>query len=168
MDRSPLFRRTIALAAVLTAFATLRATAASAQINLSQIRPLEAVEKPVLIRAEVEPAEATPGSQVILRITAEIAPDHYVYSTTQPPGGPTPTTITVDPVPGVTSEGAFTTQDAPEVAIEPLFDDLQVERPRFGLPTTSPPDPCRSAGRSSIWFAIPGRARRGRPVSRLP
>ena len=138
MDRSPLCRLTIALTAVLTAFAALRVPPASAQINLSQIRPLETVEKPVLIRAEVEPAEAAPGSQVILRVTAEIAPDHYVYSTTQPPGGPTPTTITVDPVPGVASEGAFTTQDAPAVAIEPLFDDLQVEKHHDRVTWTAP------------------------------
>ena len=51
--------------------------------------------KPVMWTGAVAPARVRPGGLVDVRLTATIDTGWHLYSTTQPPGGPVPTRITV-------------------------------------------------------------------------
>ena len=77
------------------------------------------------------------GGKSTLQVTASIEPNWHIYSLTQGPGGPVPTSIKVTPVAGVTV-GKFTAVDKPHTAKEAAFDNLEVEthegRARWAAP----------------------------------
>ena len=66
------------------------------------------------------------GGKGSLHVTADIEPDWHIYSLTQGPGGPVPTSIKTTAVAGVTV-GKFTAIDKPHTAKEAAFDNLDVE-----------------------------------------
>lgn len=67
------------------------------------------------------------GRQSFLVIHARIQPGHYIYSLTQPPGGPRATRIRVDESPEFRLAGDFQANPPPATKREPLFDNLLVE-----------------------------------------
>jgi suppressor for copper-sensitivity B len=68
---------------------------------------------PVFLNARFEIEDG--GTSGRLHVTAEPGPGWHVYSTTQPPGGPTKTTLTVNPSAHYKVVGPFTADHPPEV-----------------------------------------------------
>ncbi len=66
------------------------------------------------------------GGKASLQVTADIEPGWHIYSLTQGPGGPVPTSIKATAVAGVTV-GKFTAVDKPHASKEAAFDNLDVE-----------------------------------------
>lgn len=82
-------------------------------------------EKPVAIRAQF--ALSTDDRPARLYVTATMKEGWYVYSITQPPGGPIATKITLDETDAVKLAGPFRPSPKPKKKVEPIFDDLVVE-----------------------------------------
>lgn len=78
----------------------------------------------VSLTATLRPAGANAAQ---LEIVASIQAGYHIYSITQPPGGPVPTSITVDPAPQCRVAGPFVADPKPESKREPLFDNMVVE-----------------------------------------
>jgi thiol:disulfide interchange protein len=77
----------------------------------------------LLLDSATVSAKFTPPSSdrpAILMITAKIAKGKHTYSLTQPPGGPQPTTIELQPSPSYRQLGAFRSQPAPKAREEDL------------------------------------------------
>ncbi|MEN6451200.1 MAG: thioredoxin family protein [Thermoguttaceae bacterium] len=80
------------------------------------------------------PSAGKPGK---LLVTAKIRPEWYIYSITQPAGGPLATKITVTPPPGVRI-GKFQASPAPSRSVAPEFDNLKVETHRGSVTWSAP------------------------------
>ena len=74
--------------------------------------------EPATVTAKFTPA--TSEHPATLLITAKIAHGRHTYSLTQPPGGPLPTTIELQPSPSFRQLSAFRSQPAPKVRMEEL------------------------------------------------
>lgn len=79
----------------------------------------------VAISAEILPATGDVGAE--LSITATMQPPWYIYSITQPPGGPVATTIELGPSDDFRLTGPFVASPEPERKQEPIFNNLTVE-----------------------------------------
>jgi thiol:disulfide interchange protein DsbD len=67
------------------------------------------------------------GQPAQLFVTATIQPNWYIYSITQPPGGPVATSIRLQPSPQYRLVGDFQATTPPKKKMEPVFDNLVVE-----------------------------------------
>jgi DsbC/DsbD-like thiol-disulfide interchange protein len=76
--------------------------------------------RPVTWTAAAPKGAAAPGSTVPVSLTATVDDGWHLYSTTQPPGGPIPTRITVAPSPAFAAGGTVTFPK-PTVAPDPNF-----------------------------------------------
>src|SRR5690349_20578074 len=77
----------------------------------------------MLLEAATVSAKFTPATQsspAILMITAKIAKGKHTYSLTQPPGGPQPTTIELQPSSDYRQLGNFRSQPAPKAREEDI------------------------------------------------
>ncbi len=74
--------------------------------------------EPATVTAKFTPA--TSERPATLLITAKIARGRHTYSLTQPPGGPLPTTIELQPSPNFRQLSAFRSQPAPKTHVEEL------------------------------------------------
>ncbi len=92
-------------------------------------------EKLVQLVAEYELDRTAKAGK--LRVTAKIASDHHLYSTTQKPGGPSPTKIRVK-TEGVTVTGAFQPDHAPEVTRNDIWPGLDIEEHHAEVTWTAP------------------------------
>lgn len=97
---------------------------AAEELDLGLLGPGPATAKLALRASFAAPQEGRPAR---LFIIATFAPTWYTYSITQPPGGPKPTTITVDSSPEYRLAGPFEAAPPPQKKRDPLFDNLLVE-----------------------------------------
>lgn len=79
----------------------------------------------VQVSAEFTAPEGTRPSYLF--ITVRIKPDHYIYSLTQPPGGPRPTRIRLAESQDFRLAGTFQASPPPQRKLDPLFNNLPVE-----------------------------------------
>jgi len=82
-------------------------------------------EEAVAISAWITPHK--PDQAPRLFVSAVIEPGWNIYSTTQPPGGPLRTVISVNPPAGVSLAGPWMVTPAPNEKPEPAFNNLIVE-----------------------------------------
>ncbi|CAL1151126.1 unnamed protein product [Cladocopium goreaui] len=81
-----------------------------------------------LVALSARYAVADGEAPAMIEVTARIARNHYVYSTTQAAGGPLPTSIKVDPASGVRVIGPWQADVAPTVDYWPdAYGDLPLE-----------------------------------------
>jgi len=122
-SRYPSFERAgrwVGLAAALTWVLGISVAAQAQLIPFSQSQP-----RHLDIHAQFTPP--TEDSPSYLIITAKIAPGFYIYSITQPPGGPRPTRIRIHESPDFQITGPFQPTSPPKTKLDPLFDNLRVE-----------------------------------------
>ncbi len=74
---------------------------------------------PAQWRLAAEQPAASPGSTVLLRLTATMESGWHLYSPTTPPGGPIPTTIELSDNPAIESYNLF--QQPPVTKFDPNF-----------------------------------------------
>ncbi|RMG00994.1 MAG: hypothetical protein D6741_05900, partial [Planctomycetota bacterium] len=67
------------------------------------------------------------GRPALLFVQASIEPGWHIYSTTQQPGGPVPTRITLKESPDYRLAGSFQSHPLPHVGQEPAFPGVTVE-----------------------------------------
>ncbi len=77
------------------------------------------------IDAEFTVPQGDKSSFLVIR--ARIRPGHYIYSLTQPPGGPRPTRIRLKEASEFRLAGEFRASPPPQTKQDPLFNNLQVE-----------------------------------------
>ncbi len=82
-------------------------------------------DKKVAVQSQF--TSATDDHPSLLFITATITPTWYVYSTTQPPGGPKPSKIKLDPSADFKLLGDFHPTSPPKKKVDPVFNNLTVE-----------------------------------------
>lgn len=128
MNDKGLRRLGAGLAVAIGLLASVAGMSARAQDNFFQ--PIEAgggvPEGPVVkVTAFFTEPDAS-GKGSTLHVTAQIEPNWHIYSLTQAPGGPVPTSIKTTPAAGVTV-GKFTSLLKPHESKEPAFDDMVVE-----------------------------------------
>jgi suppressor for copper-sensitivity B len=70
---------------------------------------------------------ATSDRPAILLITAKIPSGRHTYSLTQPPGGPQPTSIELQPSPNYRLVSKFRSQPAPKVGVEEIGPDMNIK-----------------------------------------
>jgi DsbC/DsbD-like thiol-disulfide interchange protein len=70
---------------------------------------------------------ATSERPAILLITAKIASGRHTYSLTQPPGGPQPTSIELQPSPNYRLVSKFRSQPAPKAGVEEIGPDMNIK-----------------------------------------
>lgn len=75
-------------------------------------------EELVTLSARYAPAPADAGFPAMVEVTATIANSYYIYSATQPAGGPQPTKLRLDPVSGATVAGPWVATTAPKTEID--------------------------------------------------
>ncbi len=103
----------------------------SAQVSedfLPQIQgPVAAVlgEAPVQVQAQLVPSAQS--GQVVLQVQVRMAPGWYIYSLTQPKGGPVASSIRVQLPEGAKLLGPFGPDRPPQVKQDPIFGNLPVE-----------------------------------------
>lgn len=123
------FRRRFARWSTVALFAAIALSAPGATAQDGFFQPLElgagVPAGPVVTVSAVFTAPDA-GGKSTLQVTADIEPTWHIYSLTQGPGGPVPTSIKVTPATGVTV-GKFTAVDKPHAAKEAAFDNLEVE-----------------------------------------
>jgi thiol:disulfide interchange protein len=84
-----------------------------------------------LVSVKAQFTAPTNGQPSRLFVVATIKPGWYIYSITQPPGGPKTTEIRISPPQGVRVMGSFQASVAPEMKKEPeAFGDLPIETHR--------------------------------------
>ncbi len=99
------------------------ASAGRLALTLFLAAPLAAQEHPITWSLVKPPVRATAGAMVTARLRAVIPPGWHLYSITQGPGGPVPTSITTPPGAAFTIAGAIGAPD-PDVAPDKNFDIL--------------------------------------------
>jgi thiol:disulfide interchange protein len=77
------------------------------------------------VDAYFTPPAGTVPSYLVIKAT--IRPGHYIYSVTQPPGGPRATRIRLEPSDLVRLAGDFQADPPPKTKHDPLFNNLRVE-----------------------------------------
>ena len=86
-------------------------------------------------------AEVTDGNrpgEALMRVTAEPTEGFHTYSTTQPPGGPRATTITVIDTPAVVAVGEFLADHPFEVARSEDYPGIDLEEYHHAVTWTAP------------------------------
>lgn len=83
-----------------------------------------------LVRASAHFSGGRDGQPLTLTIEAQIAEPYYIYSITQPAGGPLATEIEIEKSDRFEVSGPFQAKTQPEVGQDPLFDNMLVEKHR--------------------------------------
>lgn len=132
MRRDFTIRRWTARCALLATLVVAAPSAAWGQINfggggLSGLGG--APSEPVEVSAEF--TKASDQRPAVLMITATIDPGWYIYSITQPPGGPQPTSISLDPSPTYQRIGGFRATPQPESHVDQeVWPGLEIQEHR--------------------------------------
>ncbi|NIP84468.1 MAG: hypothetical protein GTO03_02485, partial [Planctomycetales bacterium] len=90
----------------------------------------------VTVRAQILPPQGRGAAR--LSITAEILPGWHIYSITQRPGGPRPTSIQLDESPNYRLTGPFQATPAPEIHLEKFWPGLDIEQHEGRVTWTAP------------------------------
>jgi len=117
--------RLVAMAAIL--FASVLSAPASAQFDI--LGGPSAGPSPDQVVTTSSKVKLSPDGQTgKLAITATIAPDWYIYSLTQKPGGPIKSKIVLETGTGFEVAGNFAPTEAPKQKKDPeAFDNLEIE-----------------------------------------
>ncbi|MEN0110482.1 MAG: thioredoxin family protein [Planctomycetota bacterium] len=92
----------------------------------------------VTLEARWTPATAD-GLPAMVEVTASVAESYYIYSVTQPAGGPQPTKLRLDAASGVTVAGPWVATKAPKVDVDQVtWIGLPIEK-HFGTVTWRAP-----------------------------
>lgn len=88
----------------------------------------DADDQPVKLSAQLD---RQGESRAVLRVVAQLQPNWYIYSVTQPTGGPLRTTIQLTGPDGVELDGDFQPDTPPQVGREQAWPDVRIEK-HFG------------------------------------
>ncbi len=97
---------------------------------------LASLKSPATFSAKYEAEQS--GDRGRLMVTAEIEKNHYIFSTTQPKGGPIATVIEID-AKGIALAGPFVPDRSPEVVLDMAgFEGIKVEKFYDSVTWTAP------------------------------
>ncbi len=114
-------------------------------------RAAAAQEHPITWTLTDVPSGATAGVPFSVRLRAQIPPGWHLYSTTQPPGGPLPTVITLvgDTTFGQTGALAFPPPDVAQDVNFQIYTETYVDSVTFTIPVTA-----RATGKRTLTFNV--------------